>query len=42
MFNAFNTANFTNFEGRLQSSSFGLPVAALPMRRQQVGLRFDF
>ena len=42
MFNAFNTANFINFEGRLESSSFGLPIAALPMRRQQVGVRFDF
>jgi hypothetical protein len=42
MFNAFNTTNFTDYQGSLQSASFGLPVGALPMRRQQIGLRFDF
>jgi hypothetical protein len=42
MFNVFNTRNFLQFQGSLQSSSFGLPQSATPMRRQQVGLRFDF
>jgi len=42
MFNVFNTRNFLQFQGSLQSSSFGLPQSAEPMRRQQVGLRFDF
>jgi len=42
MFNVFNTRNFIQFQGSLQSSTFGLPQSAQPMRRQQVGLRFDF
>jgi outer membrane receptor protein involved in Fe transport len=42
MFNAFNATNFTDYQGSLQSSNFSLPVGALPMRRQQVGFRFDF
>jgi outer membrane receptor protein involved in Fe transport len=42
MFNVTNTINFLQYQGSLQSSSFGLPQAAEPMRRQQFGLRFDF
>jgi hypothetical protein len=42
MFNTFNTTNFLQFQGSKQSSSFGLPQSAQPMRRQQVGFRFDF
>jgi hypothetical protein len=42
LFNAFNTANFTTYQGSLQAANFGLPVAALPGRRQQLGIRFDF
>ena len=42
LFNTFNTTNFTAYQGSLQSSNFGRPVAALPMRQQQFGLRFDF
>jgi len=42
MFNVTNTTNFLQYQGSLQSSSFGLPQAAEPMRRQQFGLRFDF
>ncbi len=42
MFNAFNTDNFTAYEGNLQSSNFGLPLAAYDKRRQQVGFRVDF
>ncbi len=42
LFNVFNTTNFINYQGSLQSASFGRPLAALPMRRQQFGLRFDF
>lgn len=42
MFNVFNTRNFIQFQGSLQSSAFGLPQSAQPMRRQQVGVRFDF
>ena len=42
LFNAFNTTNFTAYQGSLQSATFGRPVAALPMRRQQVGRRLDF
>ncbi len=41
LFNAFNTTNFTGYQGSLESQNFGRPVAALPMR-QQFGLRFDF
>ena len=42
MFNVTKTTNFLQYQGSLQSSSFGLPQSADPMRRQQVGLRFDF
>jgi hypothetical protein len=42
MFNVFNTTNFIQFQGNQLSSSYQLPQNALPMRRQQVGLRFDF
>ncbi len=42
LFNAFNTTNFTTYQNSLQASNFGLPVAALPNRRQQIGIRFDF
>jgi hypothetical protein len=42
MFNVTNTTNFLQYQGSLQSSAFGLPQGALPMRRQQVGLRVDF
>lgn len=42
MFNALNTTNFTTYQGKLEASNFGLPIAALPMRRQQFGFRFDF
>ena len=42
MFNLFNTTNFLQYQGNLLSSSFGLPQAAEPQRRQQVGIRFEF
>jgi outer membrane receptor protein involved in Fe transport len=42
VFNLFDTNNFTNFQGSLQSSSFGLPQAAFPKRQQQFGFRLDF
>ena len=42
MFNVFNTTNFIQYQGNQLSSSYQLPQGALPMRRQQVGLRFDF
>jgi outer membrane receptor protein involved in Fe transport len=42
MFNAFNTDNFVNFAGSLQSPDFGRPLGALDKRRQQVGFRIDF
>ena len=42
MFNVLNTVNFTTYEGSLESANFGLPLAALPMRRQQVGVRLEF
>jgi hypothetical protein len=42
LFNAFNTTNFTTYQGSLQAANFGLPIAALPARRQQLGVRFDF
>jgi hypothetical protein len=42
LFNAFNTTSFTTYQGSLQASNFGLPIAALPSRRQQIGVRFDF
>lgn len=42
IFDLFNTTNFTNFQGNLLSSSFGLPLGAQEQRRQQFGFRFDF
>jgi hypothetical protein len=42
MFNTFNWANFFDYDGELESSSFGFPLAAEDMRRQQIGLRIDF
>ena len=42
LFNAFNTNNFTAYQGNLQSSLFGLPADALEKRRQQLGFRIDF
>ena len=42
LFNVFNTTNFTTYQGSLQASNFGLPIEALAMRRQQLGIRFDF
>ncbi len=42
MFNVFNTLNFVQYQGNQLSSSYQLPQRALPMRRQQLGLRFDF
>ena len=42
LFNAFNTNNFTAYQGSFQSSIFGLPADAFEKRRQQLGFRFDF
>jgi len=42
LFNAFNNTNFTTYQGSLQAANFALPIAALPARRQQLGVRFDF
>jgi hypothetical protein len=42
IFNLFNSTNFTQYQGSLQSSAFGLPQGAGPKRRQQFGFRFDF
>ena len=42
MFNAFNTNNFVNFDGSLESPDFGLPLSTLDKRRQQFGFRIDF
>jgi hypothetical protein len=42
MFNVFNSTNFIQYQGNQLSSSYQLPQGALPMRRQQVGFRFDF
>jgi outer membrane receptor protein involved in Fe transport len=42
LFNALNTDNFSTYAGSLQSSSFGLPIAAYDKRRQQLGFRVDF
>jgi outer membrane receptor protein involved in Fe transport len=42
MFNLFNSTNFIQFQGSLQSTSFGLPQGTGPRRRQQLGFRFDF
>lgn len=42
MFNAFNWTNFTDYDGEMESSSFGLPLSAGERRRQQLGVRIDF
>jgi len=42
MFNALNALNFTEYDGEMESSSFGFPLAAGDMRRQQLGFRIDF
>jgi outer membrane receptor protein involved in Fe transport len=42
IFNTFNWANFFDYDGDLESSSFGFPLNADDMRRQQFGLRIDF
>jgi outer membrane receptor protein involved in Fe transport len=42
LFNAFNTDNFTSYQGSLQSSLLGLPTDAYEKRRQQIGFRVDF
>jgi len=42
MFNVFNTTNFIQYQGNQLSTSYQMPQRALPMRRQQLGLRFDF
>ena len=42
MFNALNARNFSEYDGEMESSSFGFPLSAGDMRRQQLGLRFDF
>jgi hypothetical protein len=42
VFNLFNSTNFIQYQGSLQSSSFGLPQGTGPRRRQQLGFRFDF
>jgi outer membrane receptor protein involved in Fe transport len=42
MFNVFNTVNYIQYQGNQLSTSYELPQGAEPMRRQQVGLRFDF
>jgi outer membrane receptor protein involved in Fe transport len=42
LFNVSNTLNFTTYQGSLQAANFGLPIAALPSRRQQIGIRVDF
>jgi len=42
LFNVFNTDNYLDYQGSLQSSAFGLPLTEAPKRRQQLGFRFDF
>lgn len=42
MFNLLNSTNFIQYQGSLQSTSFGLPQGTGPRRRQQLGFRFDF
>jgi hypothetical protein len=42
VFNLFNYDNFYNFQGSLQSSSFGNPQSEFPKRAQQGGFRFEF
>ena len=41
-FNVFNQVNFINYGSVLTSSSFGVPGAALPARRLEVGMRVGF
>lgn len=41
-FNALNTLNYAAYDALRESRTFGLPVAAADMRRQQLGLRIDF
>jgi hypothetical protein len=41
-FNLFNWLNLNSIDNLLQSSTFGLPTSASDMRRQQLGIRFDF
>ena len=42
MFNTFNTVSYNTYDDDVNSPTFGLPFAASDMRRQQLGLRFDF
>jgi len=42
MFNTFNAVNYIDYDGEMESSSFGYPLDAREMRRQQLGFRFDF
>lgn len=42
MYNAFNWTNFVSYDDLLESTTFALPTAASDMRRQQLGIRFDF
>ena len=42
VFNLFNSDNFYNYAGSLQSSAFGTPNSQLPKRAQQGGFRLDF
>ncbi|MGH9674365.1 MAG: TonB-dependent receptor, partial [Bryobacteraceae bacterium] len=41
-FNALNRANYTRLIGNQSSPFFGLPVAATPARRLQIGLALEF
>lgn len=41
-FNVLNQVNYAGYVGNLSSPFFGLPVAAQPARRLQLGLRFTF
>jgi len=41
-FNVLNHVNYVNYVGNLSSPFFGKPVAAQPVRRLQVSLRFRF
>lgn len=41
-FNILNRVNYAGYVGNLSSPFFGLPVAAHPARRVQLGLRFTF
>lgn len=42
VFNLFNSNNFYNYAGSMQSSAFGNPNSELPKRAQQGGFRVDF